>query len=156
VLFMKGLLKQLLHEMKERVVTNLEIIKKNEIEVKRLLAEPYSEDKNRFFQVSFSTNREILNDNLDYLELQLKIVGFMSKYNQSELMKQSFASMLKKDPSNIDFFNETVNGRFEFNEYHPYYRDEEFIDRLMAYYLEHERFEECENLTRIKKKILSV
>jgi hypothetical protein len=153
---MKGILKQILEEMKGKVITNLETIKKNEKIVKSSMLEPDSEEKNNFIQSTLSENSSILTNNMDYLDIQLKIVNLMSKYSNTELMKQPFYSIIKQDANNIDFFKETVEGRFVFNEYHPYFRDEEFIDRLMAYYLENEKFEECQNLTKIKKKIFSL
>ena len=153
---MKGILKQLLDEMKEKVITNLEIVRRNETIVKNYLSEPESSIKSEVLQNSFTANRIILNDNMDYLELQLKIVNLINKYRQTEIMKLPYNSIIEKDLANIDFFIETIEGRFTFNEYHPYYRDEDFIDRLMAYYLEQEQFEECERVACIKKRILSL
>jgi len=150
---MRYLLRQLLDEMKEKVVSNLDEIKKNESKIRELLAAPYSHQKNISLEKQFIQNKNTLAENMDYLELQIKIVALIDKYKNTDLIKLPLESIIEQEPLNIDFFNETIEGRLAFNEYHPNYYDESFINRLLTYYLDQENFEECKKLIDIKTKI---
>jgi hypothetical protein len=150
---MRYLLRQLLDEMKGKVVSNLEEIKKKESVIRELLQAPYSHQKNISLERQFISNKELLAENMDYLELQIKIVAMIDKYKNTDLIRLPLESIIEQEPLNIDFFTETIDGRLAFNEYHPNYNDEYFINRLLAYYLEHEKFEECKKLVDLKIKI---
>jgi hypothetical protein len=153
---MRYLLRQLLDEMKNKVVANLEEVKKNEAGIRELLSAPYSNEKNISLEKQFIRNKNLLAENMDYLELQIKIVTIIDKYKNSDLIRLPLESIIEQEPLNIDFYNETIEGRLAFDEYHPCYNDEEFIDRLLNHYLEQENFEQCKKLLDIKTKIKAI
>lgn len=150
---MKELLKAIMEEMKKKVVSNLEVVKENEADIKRLLNDPEGYEKAFNLQMRFDKNRSILSENLEYLNLQLKIVAFIDKYKYADFLKTPFQDLLKKDPANIDFFNETIEGTILFNENHPLFKDEIFINKLIEHYLEKEDYEECKRLFQIKEQL---
>lgn len=149
---MKTVLKQLLEEMKSRVSANLTLVRENENDVRRLLLRKDSYEKAYNLQLHFKNNKSILSENMDYLELQLKIIKLMNKYRNSEVMKSSLESLLLKVPSNIDYFKETIEGKLLFNEYHPNFQDNAFIYKLMSHYLNLEEYTECQRLDTILKE----
>lgn len=150
---MKDLLHEILGEMKERVMNNLNVVKENESNIRKLLLNEDTFERAYQLQLHFKKNKKLLNENLDYLELQLKIVNLINKYGRTDFMKTQFIQLVKENMLNIDFYDETIKGNILFNENHPYYRDEAFIDKLLAHYLSLENFEECSRLTAIKKRV---
>jgi hypothetical protein len=150
---MKEHFRQLLAMMKEKVVNNLAQVKDNEKDIRMLLQQKDTFEKYHDLKLHFKTNKAILAENMDYLELQIKLVNFINKYRNSEFMKSSRATVLQRDPAEIDYFTETTTGLLEFNEYHPFYRDEIFLNKLAQYYLDIEDYKECQRLEQIRKKI---
>jgi len=106
---MRYLLRQLLDEMKEKVVSNLDEIKKNESKIRELLAAPYSHQKNISLEKQFIQNKNTLAENMDYLELQIKIVALIDKYKNTDLIKLPLELIIEQEPLNIDFFNDLLN-----------------------------------------------
>ena len=84
---LKSLFKQILELMKLRVVTNIEDIRSNEAEVKSIL------NKNQQFTNNYEINQKqrysknLLAENKDFLEIQLKIVK-MIKVKLSLMKKE--------------------------------------------------------------------
>ena len=145
---MKYLLKQILDEMKNKVVSNLEMVKEYKTDIKELLLHPESYARAFNLQMKKKRSRQILNDNLDYLELQLKIIHFIDKYRTNDILKSPLPPVILK---NVNYFKETSEGRMKFDERHPYFHDESFIEKLMHYYVSVEDYESCKNLSRIKE-----
>lgn len=144
---MKDLFRQILEEMKDKVMHNLDAVKEHEGEIKKLSAqtETYARDFN--LQMKRRLSRQILSDNLDYLELQLKILNFIDKYKFEGFMKMELPPIIR---SGVDYFKETIEGNIEFNARHPFYRNEQFIDRLMQFYLSKEDYANCDKLAKLK------
>jgi hypothetical protein len=152
---MKELLNAVLERIKSKVFENLEAAKKNEENIRELLLNPETYERAYNLQLKFDFNHKILHENQDFLELQLKIVNFINKYRHTDLMQMPLVENAKIDQSNIDYFAETIAGRITFNEYHPYYLDEAFINMLLEHYQQEEKYEECQRLSEIKRKITS-
>ena len=149
---MKELLKKLLDEMKVKVLTNLEQAKEQEGDIRKLLSCPETFEKAFNMQKKFERTRQILSENHDYLEIQMKIVKLIDKYRNTEFMN----TPIVKSPEikiEIDYFKETVEGRLVFNEYHPFYLDEIFISDLISFNLKNENYEECQRLIEIKNRL---
>jgi hypothetical protein len=152
---MKDLLRQLLEEMKDKVLENLKEVKENETDIRKLLMNPDSFERAFNLQLKYKYNRKLLNENIDYLDVQHKVVNLISKYSQSELMKTPLETLLAQS-LDIDYYTETIAGRMTFNENHPYYRDSQFIDQLFQHYITIEDFEECKRLNSIKSHLKSL
>lgn len=146
---MKELLKQILDEMKIKVINNLETVKEYERNIKELSSQPETYARAFNLQMKRKRSRQILNDNLDYLELQLKIIHFIDKYKNSDFLKAPLAPIILK---NVDYFKETIEGRIEFNDTHPYFKDESFIEKLINYYLSIEDYVICDKLFKLKEQ----
>jgi len=152
---MKEHLRQLLNEMKDKVLDNLTLVKENEVDIRELLTNPDSYERAFNIQIKYKCNKKLLNENMDYLEVQHKIVNLLSKYGTSDFMKTPIQTLLERS-IDIDYFKETIDGRITFNENHPYYRDEQFIDLLLEHFLSIEDYLECNRLTAIKEKVKSL
>jgi hypothetical protein len=149
---MKELLKKLLDEMKIKVMANLEQAKEQESDIRKLLSSPETFERAFNMQKKFERTREILNENHDYLEIQMKIVKLIDKYRNTDFMNIPITQLSEKKIE-IDYFIETIEGRLIFNEYHPFYLDEIFITDLISFNLKNENYEECKRLLEIKNKI---
>jgi hypothetical protein len=151
---LKILFKQIMEEMKRRVIENLEEVKSTQGKL--------SIDEARQFEYDFKLyqkqkyNKTLLAENKDFLELQLKIVAFVNKYYKSELMNIPVSNFLERHPEKIDYYSETIQGKIKFDEYHPYYFDSNFIDKLIEFYLSAEDYNECNRLKQIKIKVTSL
>jgi hypothetical protein len=152
---MKELLNTVLESLKSKVFENIEAAKKNEENIRELLLNPETYERAYQLQLKFDFNHRILRENQDFLELQLKIVNFINKYRHTDLMQMPLVENAKTDQSNVDYFAETIAGHIAFNKYHPYYLDETFINMLLEHYQQEEKYEECQRLSEIKRKITS-
>jgi|WetSurMetagenome_2_1015567.scaffolds.fasta_scaffold433678_2 hypothetical protein len=152
---MKDFLRQLLDEMKDKVISNLKEVKGNEADIRKYLTNPETYSRAYNLQLKYKYNRKLLNENIDYLEVQHKIVNLITKYGQKDFMKTPIEKLLAQCVD-IDYFNETIEGRLTFNENHPYYRDEQFIDQLLQHYLNVENYEECLRIKAIREHVKSM
>jgi hypothetical protein len=152
---MKDHLRQLLDEMKDKVLDNLKTVKENEVDIRELLTNPDTYERAFNIQMKYKFNKKLLNENMAYLEVQHKIVNLLSKYGNTEFMKTPLQTLLARS-LDTDYFKETIKGRLVFNENHPYYRDEQFIDLLLQHYLSVEDYNECNRLKAIKEKVKSL
>lgn len=149
---MKELFRQIIEDMKNKVIDNLDVVKEYEGDIKDLSSQPESYARSFNLQMKRRRSRQILNDNLDYLELQLKIINFVDKYRNDDFMKMTLPPRIIKG---VDYFKETIEGRMTFNDSHPYFKDEAFIDRLMQYYLSIEDYSNCDKLAKLKSQKLA-
>jgi hypothetical protein len=149
---MKDFLRQLLNEMKDKVMNNLQEVKENEVSIREMLTNHDSYERAFNIQMRYKYNRKLLNENIDFLEVQHKVVNLLSKYGQSDFMNTPFQTLLAQC-LDVDYLKETIEGRIVFNENHPYYLDEQFINLLLQHYIANEDYGECKRLTAIKEKI---
>jgi hypothetical protein len=150
---MKDLFNQLLEEMKDKVMKNLEAVKAFEAEIKKISNTPQNAAMEVYLESRRKKSRQILTNNLDYLELQLKLIQFVDKYRKHDILVQPLPEGKKFIDPLRDYFADTVEGRLPFDKYHPFYTDEAFIDRLLAYYISKEDYRKCEQLTQLRKML---
>lgn len=150
---METILKQLLEQLKSRVHGNLEVVKGNEKIIKEILQLPDSSRRTSLLQAKFQENSDLLNENLDYLELQIKLSSFTDKYSRTEAKKieEELEEQEVIYSGDTDFFKETIEGRIKFNEKHPHYCDDEFLGQLINYYTDKEEYEKCQELMAYKR-----
>ncbi|MFO8021434.1 MAG: hypothetical protein R6U65_03130, partial [Perlabentimonas sp.] len=77
---MKTIMNQLLEALRERVAQNLATIRQNEVEIKKILAEPLSNQRTYNLNNRYKLSKEILHENRDNIEMQNKIIAFLSAY----------------------------------------------------------------------------
>ena len=152
---MRDLFKQILDEMKVKVMKNLSQVKENEVDMRKLLMNRDTYKQAFDLQMHFGKNRKLLSENLEYLELQLKIVNLVSKYGRTEFMKTPFDQILSTNTTNVDYFTETISGNIFFDKNHPYFNDEVFIAQLLNYYEKTENYEECKRLNDFRNNQVS-
>jgi len=143
---MNEMLKQTLEELKNKVLENLECIRVNELEIKTIVIRADSEDKFIQLKSKFEENKELLNDNLNLLDAQYKIVGIINKYKPSSPVQKKEYS--KKEIA--DCYNATIIGVIAFNEEHPFFNDVDFVEKLINFYTSNEQYEECARLSEMK------
>jgi hypothetical protein len=151
-------LKVILEALREEVKQNLNTINRNKEAIK-LLKEASNDTEELRLQIKtlYNTNKTLILVNDANLKLQYGINQFIA--NQQEVINSNTASMkiqLPKKNGKIDFFKLTVNGEIPFNEYHPKFNDEKFIQQLLDYYIKNEEYEECSNIQRLKNQTQKV
>lgn len=77
---MKTIMNQLLEALRERVAQNLATIRQNEVEIKKILTEPLSNQRTYNLNNRYKLSKEILHENKDNIEMQNKIIAFLSAY----------------------------------------------------------------------------
>lgn len=149
---MKDQLKIVLESLRKEVKKNLQSINQNRQTI-GLLKESESQGNETKIQVEalYSANKTLLLLNDANLKLQNAINHFISNHqNVLNSNKDKMKIPVPKRDGKIDFFQLTVNGEIPFNEYHPKFNDEKFIQQLLDYYIKNEEYEECSNIQRLK------
>lgn len=164
---MKDLLKQTLNILKERVQYNLTLIRKNEKVVKEILQEPVSSNRSEKLNERYAINKIMLEENNDSIKLQLSIIQFLDKYEKqfdefiqntqndaAEYIQKTNSEKLENivEMSKDDYFDLTINNGITFNEEHPYFKDDDFLNRLLEYYTYEEKYEVCTKLIAERNK----
>lgn len=167
-------MKLLVSMLKEIVTNNLQIIKKNEENIRRILTLPVSIERSNLLAENFNINRRLLEENHDSLNLELQVINYLNKFkdkmkhqpnNQSieqdfndENLNQQSSEIIgntEHDPESIsdeDILRLTLSGKIAFDVSHPFYRDEDFLDELLEGYKKVENYEMCSTLMKIKER----
>ena len=143
---MNEMLKITLEELKNKVLENLEHIRINDLEVTKVVR--LSESSERILQLKsrFEENKELLNENLNLLDAQYKIVAIINKYKPTtQTQKKEFTAK-----ELTECFSATISGLIAFNEEHPFYTDMHFVEKLIEFYTKNEQYEECARLSELK------
>ncbi len=117
---MKTIMNQLLDALRERVTQNLATIRQNEAELRKILAEPLSNQRTYNLTNRHKVSKEILLENKENIEIQNKIVAFLSshkdipEYSQDLLSLANFESSLReKTEQGSDTSNEKKKANME-------------------------------------------
>ena len=178
---MKKMIEQLLETIelfKKHVQKNLDIIHKNESEVKKFLEQPVSESRSQKLKVKFKENKLLLVENNDFIRLQLYTIQLINKYrkklrdyNESEQINEESRSekfSISESDSQItqqapikeesktytreEIFELTISDYIQFDYLHPFIDDNDFFNKLMEYFIKIEDYEMCKRLKFIKKE----
>ncbi len=134
--------------LKTRVNSNLDIIKKNQKKIKNILQEPVSGDRTKKLEQESAINKKLLSENHDFINMQLTLINFMEKYRDT--LNQLDVGVELFNDDDIDYFEMTIEGRIPFSKNHPKFDDNDFFEKLIAYYTEHEDYETCARLMQQK------
>ncbi|HCT29831.1 MAG TPA: hypothetical protein DIW31_03650 [Bacteroidales bacterium] len=80
---MEEQMKLMINMLKERIKHNLQIIKKNEAEIRGILTQPVSNKRSEILKEMFHTNRILLDENQDSLAIELQIINFIVKFKRT-------------------------------------------------------------------------
>ena len=93
---MREQLKKTLEMLKNHVQRNLSKIHENEKRVREILNEPLSEQRSNHLTEKYKVNKKILEENNDFIKMQLDIIQFMDKHHKRI---DDSASEIKTTPS---------------------------------------------------------
>ncbi len=152
---MRDLLQKTIDTLKLRVKSNLKQINSNQEVIKGLLKEEKTKERNQQFDYFYNENKNLLQQNNDYINIQLSLINFMEKYKNTPVLEGDIPVI---DIASIKDENElmslTIENAIDFNEEHPKFNDAEFIDKLIRHYGSIEEYEKCQHLLDLKSKLV--
>lgn len=146
---MNKLIHKLLNILKEHVNQNNKEIQQNQEEIEKLLADISLMTHKKDLDQKYSLSEELLNENSDFVKLQLELSEFLNKYRH--LFPATVAENSIREPEETDgrkLFLQTVNGKLKFDSNHPQYNNTKFFKELLHYYEIHENYEMCDKLIK--------
>jgi hypothetical protein len=149
---MNKLIHKLLIVLKEHVNRNNKDIQLNQEEIEKLLSDSSLSRLKSDLDSKYSFNRQLLNENSDFVNMQLELAEFLEKY--SHLFPEDSSDVIANEPEQNEkqkIFSQTVNGKLKFDSSHPHYNNSRFIDELLKYYEMHENYEMCDKLLKLRK-----
>lgn len=161
---MTKILREAIDTLKLRIKTNLSLIHNNEHKIREILDEPVTEIRSEKLKSRFSYNKRLLQENMDSIKLQKELNSYLENYlknseiivENNKTVKSSLQENSNKDEvenvSKEDYFDLTINGAIEFDNRHPYFNDEIFLNKLLEYFTETEEFEKCSLIVDLKKE----
>lgn len=148
---MQSLVNKIIKILKDHVNQNNEEIQYNQDEINRLVAELKSNFSEKDIEYKNALNKELLEENEDFIQLQLQISEFMDKYGHLFPGDQSEEEETFEFNEPMPYFRMTVEGEIEYGPGHPQYNNVRFYNELLRYYEEREDYEKCDQLVRLKK-----
>ena len=154
------IIREAIDALKLRIKMNLNLIHNNESKIREILNEPVTEKRSEKLNIRFAYNRKLLQENTNSIKLQKELNAYLEKYIQnSEIIvennkttKSTPQDDIVKNISKEDYFDLTINNAIEFDNQHPYFRDEAFLNDLLNYFTETEEYEKCSLLINLKKE----
>lgn len=166
---MEKQMKIMVNMLKERIKHNLQIIKKNEEEIRIILSQPVSNNRSELLKDLFDTNRVLLEENHDSLAIELQMINYMIKFKSvlkqqpnriqsSSFIDDSASSQIENEASEAqvethneqDILSLTISGDLPFNSSHPMFNDVDFFDNLLDAYKQSENYEMCSQILKVK------
>jgi hypothetical protein len=152
---MKAQIQRIIEKLKRRVKENLEIINQNQSKISELLKQPFSSERTYHIDKIYAVNKALLNENNDFINLQLTLLNFIEKYKSTMVMEDDddfvdFNPIALLDDNEL--FELTVQGKLNYECGHPKFEDNDFFNRLLDYYATLEAYEKCNFLLGLKKK----
>ncbi len=151
---MEKLVNIILRILKDHVKENNKEIQYNQEEINRMLNDPSYKERHRELDYKYALNKELLDENDDFINMQLRISEFMEKY--THLFTEEESDDVKKEESDenerMPYFNKTVTGQMTFGPTHPQFNNPRFFSELLKHYQEMENYEMCDYLLKIKEQ----
>ncbi|NBC82798.1 MAG: hypothetical protein GVY19_05395 [Bacteroidetes bacterium] len=147
---MKSKLQETIDLLRQKVKSNLDLINTNQEEINTILnATKPSERQERMpeFESKFKVNKELLSLNNDLIKVQITLMNFLDKHKSTEALDNEVITSVPLNSLNEDeIFELTKVGDIEFNDDHPFFDDNDFFDRLLAYFESTEQYEKCQEM----------
>ena len=140
--------------MKERVEVNLKKIKSNGNITKKILEEPVSFERAEKLKIYQGENKALFEENQELILLQNSITFFLVKSKTRNEVLKDYADDNPNDCIEISFeecLQQTIEGKLAFDENHPCFNNDEFIEKLLFHYEQLEQYEKCAEIVRMIK-----
>ena len=152
---MRDMFQKTIDALKKRVKNNLKAINNNQKVIKELLAQPDSPERKNEFDKYYTANKTLLQENNDYINIQLTLINFLEKYKGTPVLDDSLGVVdIYSITDEVEVLDLTLKGVVAFNEKHPKFNDMDFIDKLIAHYGSLELYEKCQELFDLKSKLV--
>ncbi|MBN1952235.1 MAG: hypothetical protein JW801_13625 [Bacteroidales bacterium] len=152
---MRELLQKTIDVLKKRVKNNLKGINENQKVIKELLNQPNTPERALEFNKYYEANKKLLQENNDYINIQLTLINFLEKYKSTAVLDEAMSVVdIYSISDEGEVFDLTVKGIVVFNEEHPRFNDCEFIDKMIEHYERREEYEKCSELLELKSKLV--
>ncbi len=152
---MRDMFQKTIDVLKKRVKNNLKAINNNQKIIKELLVQPDSPERKNEFEKYYVANKTLLQENNDYINIQLTLINFLEKYKGTAVLDDSLSVVdIYSISDDVEVLDLTLKGVVTFNEKHPKFNDMDFIDKLIAHYESMELYEKCQELTDLKSKLV--
>ncbi|MBN1596912.1 MAG: hypothetical protein JW894_01350 [Bacteroidales bacterium] len=151
---MRDLIQKTIDVLKSRVKRNLKVINYNQKMIKELLKEHGSTQASEFEQF-YTANKTLLQENNDYINIQLTLINFLEKYRGTAVLDESIPVVdLFTITDESELMDITLKGIVAFDENHPKFNDSAFIDKMISHYESIEEYEKCQELSELKSKLV--
>jgi hypothetical protein len=152
---MRELIQRTIEVLKKRVKKNLEQINANQKLIKQLINEPGNPERSTEFVRYYDANKTMLQENNDYINIQLTLINFLDKYKGTAVLEESMPIVdIYSITDESEVLDLTIKGIVHFDENHPRFHDSEFIDKLILHYGKIEEYEKCQELTQLRSKLV--
>ena len=150
---MKALLQRTVELLKRRVKENLDTINHNQSEIRQLLGQPLSAERTYHIEKNYDINKVLINENNDFINLQVALLNFIDKYKDSPLMDDEELPELTPELylDDHELFELTIQGKLTFDLSHPRFEDTNFFEKLLRHFSAVEAYEKCNALLKLKK-----
>ena len=149
---MKDIMIRTIENLKEKVRNNLFDIQNNQKSIRHWLKQPASEQRSAELEEKYALNKVLLNENNDFINVQLTLTSFIEKYKDSDLFENNGIKLPVQYKNENECFEMTVNGFISFDSDHPYYESDSFYQRLLDYFQAIEDYENCSKLVLAKSQ----
>jgi len=154
IISMRELIQKTIDELKFRVKKNLKEINENQMQIKQLLAANNSGERAMEYEKCYSVNKTLLQENNDYINIQLTLINFLEKYKGTAVLDDKLPVVdIYSITSEVEVLDLTLKGIVKFDEKHPKYNNRNFIDKMISYYETMEEYEKCHKLINLKSKL---
>jgi hypothetical protein len=152
---MRELIQRTIDILKQRVKNNLEVINSNQKIIKELLGKKNTTENSSEFERFYGSNKTMLQENNDYINIQLTLINFLEKYKGTAVLEETLPIVdIYSITDEHEILDLTLKGIVSFDENHPRFNDMDFIDRLIAHYKRTEEYEKCQELSDLKSKLV--
>lgn len=148
---MQSIVKKILRILKDHVNQNNQEIQYNQDEINRMVADVSRKLSEDDLEYKNALNKELLEENEDFIQMQLQISEFVEKYGHLFPEEGIVDEEYPQSEEELPYFTKTVEGQIEFGPGHPQYNNIRFFNELLRYYQEREDYEKCDQLIRLKK-----
>jgi hypothetical protein len=150
--FMKETIRKTIELLKEKVKGNLLEIQNNQKDIRSLLKEPVTSERSAQLEAKYASNKTLLAENNDFINVQLTLTNFLDKYNSSDIFEKTLVVAPILSTNEKECFELTINGQIPFNSEHPFYNNDSFFNKLLVHYQNIEDYESCSKLVRVKNQ----
>ncbi|MBN2523352.1 MAG: hypothetical protein JXB24_08740 [Bacteroidales bacterium] len=151
---MRELLQKTIDELKFRVKKNLKVINENQLQIKQLLASNTTGERANEYEKCYSVNKKLLQENNDYINIQLTLINFLEKYKGTAVLDDTMPVVdIYSISDEVEVLDLTLKGIVKFDEKHPKFKNKKFIDKMISHFETMEEYEKCQKLIEMKNKL---